>query len=788
MGFSLAQNSNPHFYPNYQSNREFWTLNGHTADPCVNREELYGGLPPSSSVIVNNNNNALGTTAPKTDCSGLQLPDPSVTILIPSSGSVTPTGGWNFALTMTGRNLALGSATGGTPSVALSFPGGACATIDTTTIVAGTFSGSNFLFTVPASWTSPMKEFEILPRKICYNAAAGVDPLYVQTGFKAGIVWDCDDTVTGRRCVDFVNPVVNPFPTTILSARELAIRYQRTKCIRHTIADHSGANVPLMVGQCINTNVASGCQGAAIDPISMKCCDSNLTLVQTINRPCLCRPDGSSSSPTCPTVESNCCTHTKYPELSPLYNSVGRGAWPEYYGECYNTTTHRCCDTGYRYDPGQDQCCNITGIQSLNSPCPCQSDSDCQGGQTLPGQGSSYGTDTTMYCCSLFWPDPYETGDSIISKIGAKTTYPRCNKYNNYPSTDFQSTNYPIATGPYQAQRCLGTCIDNRYQTCCNGVACHREFEVCCNSTCCNKFTSTCTEGRIPGTPNNRFNYNELDQPYEICTSIEVLNPLRGFWLYVWPAYLLLMTAVCTAFAVVFINKVSRRSFSFLERAMITIAFFTIIFACACYFAPIYKYGVFVVIVNIFTIITASARSKSLNLTLVIVQFITIMYLFDPFTGNNYLGFSAIRVANGDPDPESAGILYSIMKCFHTLTSFNSQQYCVNYYNYFNKDPNLEDFRRDNMSVPSFGYCGHGWITALYIFEGITIILTLLQFLLDLIALILRYKEERTEEFIRLEPEAVEFTPTTAAVPVVPVSVSPAMPYFPTGFTTAPIS
>jgi hypothetical protein len=258
-------------------------------------------------------------------------------------------------------------------------------------------------------------------------------------------------------------------------------------------------------------------------------------------------------------------------------------------------------------------------------------------------------------------------------------------------------------------------------------------------------------EGRIPGTPNTRFNYNELDQPYELCTSIEVLNPLRSFWIFVWPAYLLLMTCVCLAFVIAFVSKVSRRSFSMLERSMITISFFTIIFACACYFAPIYKYGVWVVIVNMFTIIVASARSKGLNLALLIVQFITLLYLFDPFTGNNYVGFAALRISNGDPDPESAGILHSIQKSFHSLNSFNSRKWCATYYDYFMKDPQLQDFRRDNIKVPSFGYCGHGWITALYIFEGFTLMLTLIQFVLDLIAYILRFKEQRSYEPIELE-------------------------------------
>jgi len=767
LGLCIAQ---PRTYPNYQSNREFWTVNGYTADPCVNREELFNGI------------NNLGSTTARQDCIGNQLPDPSITILIPNLlSNPTPLAAYTMTLTIIGRNLATGF-------MRLTTPGGLCGSNIDPTLVAATVSsvGGAFFLNIPAAWQANALELEVLPRKLCFFAGT-VDPIttsYAYTGFKIGVVRDCDDTIVGKRCVDLVKDptFLNPLSATNLplSTREQAIRAARTTCIRHTNGDRSGVGIQMPMGQCINTNIATACQGAAMDPISMKCCDSNFTIVQWINRPCFCRPDGATTSPICPSGEPVCCTHTKYPELIRLHNTVGLAVFPQYFGECYNTSVHRCCDTGYRYDPGQDQCCNITGIQSANIPCPCAVDADCQGGQSLLGQGYTYGQDTTMFCCSQFWPDPYEIGDSIVSKLGTQASYTRCNKYINFPNTQFPDTVYPLGTGPYQAQRCFGICIDNRYQTCCNGVACRKQFEYCCNSTCCNRYTSTCTEGRIPGTPNTRFNYNELDQPYEICTSIEVLNPLRGFWVFVWPAYLLLMTAVCCAFVLAFITKVSRRSFSFLERAMIAIAFFTIIFACACYFAPIYKYGVFLTIVNLFTVIVAGARAKPLNIALVVVQLITLLYLFDPFSGNNYLGFSSLRVVNGDPDPQSGGILYSIQKMMPNLNTFVQQQYCANYYNYFMKDPQLMDFRRDNIAVPSFGYCSHGWITALYIFEGIALILTLTQFILDLIALILRYKEERSEEFIRLEPEPVEYTTTTTPVPVMPI-VAPSTPYYPFG-------
>jgi hypothetical protein len=261
------------------------------------------------------------------------------------------------------------------------------------------------------------------------------------------------------------------------------------------------------------------------------------------------------------------------------------------------------------------------------------------------------------------------------------------------------------------------------------------------------------------GTPGNRWNYNELDQPYEVCTTIETLTPLKGFWLFVWPAYMLTMTCICMAFVLAFVGKSSRRSFAFLERAMITVAFLTIILAVACFFAPVYKYGVWLVIVSLFTVVVAAARVKYLNLALVIVQFITLMYLFDPLNGNNYLNFASLRTPSGLPDPTSAGVLHSIQKIFPNLPTIQAQRYCSEYYDYFSYDPQMYDYRRTNPAKLTFGYCGDGWITALLIFEGIVLMLVLVQFVLDLIAFVLRFKEERSYDPIELEVRGVDEVP-----------------------------
>jgi hypothetical protein len=257
------------------------------------------------------------------------------------------------------------------------------------------------------------------------------------------------------------------------------------------------------------------------------------------------------------------------------------------------------------------------------------------------------------------------------------------------------------------------------------------------------------------GALGNKWNNKDYNQPFETCTTIEYLTANKAFWLFVWPAYLLTMTCICMAFVIAFVGKSSRRSFAFLERAMITVAFLTIIFAVCCFFAPIYKYGVWLVIVALFTVIVAAARLVYLNGLLVIVQFLTLMYLFDPLNGNNYLNFSTLRV-NGLPDPQGAGVLHHIQKIYPSVNGIRAQQYCTNFYGYFAYDPALYDYRYTNPAKPTFGYCGDGWITALLIFEGIVLLLALVQFVLALIAFILRFKEERSYDPIELEVRGVD--------------------------------
>ena len=100
-------------------------------------------------------------------------------------------------------------------------------------------------------------------------------------------------------------------------------------------------------------------------------------------------------------------------------------------GDCFNPRTHRCCNTGFKYDPGSEQCCSINGLQryscgnktlyyhfltffhflfSLNAPCPCSQDSHCQiAGQAVNGDVNQGYRMQDMMCCIQTAPAIYET-------------------------------------------------------------------------------------------------------------------------------------------------------------------------------------------------------------------------------------------------------------------------------------------------------------------------------------------------------------------------------------------
>lgn len=260
-------------------------------------------------------------------------------------------------------------------------------------------------------------------------------------------------------------------------------------------------------------------------------------------------------------------------------------------------------------------------------------------------------------------------------------------------------------------------------------------------------------------TIGNRRNPLEYGVRYEVCSTIEQMDVLRAYWIFVLPTFLLASTFLGVAVVVCFITHSTRRSYSYVERAMIVLAVLTTIFGLPAYFAPIYKYGVWVCFTCIFTMIAAGARVRWLNAAAVALNFVLLMYLFDPFNGNRYFNFASLRVENGDPDPESGGLLAATGKTWRSLNSAKFTRYCTTWYDYFAIDSQMVDERWYNMDRVTYGYCSRGWVTALLIFEMLVLLLTLVQFVLCFIALILRFAEERSLDPIELEVHAADEVP-----------------------------
>eukprot|EP00994_Dinema_validum_P002409 NODE_152_length_2340_cov_299.375382_g108_i0.p1 GENE.NODE_152_length_2340_cov_299.375382_g108_i0~~NODE_152_length_2340_cov_299.375382_g108_i0.p1 ORF type:complete len:728 (+),score=158.22 NODE_152_length_2340_cov_299.375382_g108_i0:55-2238(+) len=708
---------------------EFRYLEGKTADPC---------------------NKHLDSDINR-DCEKhTQWPAPAVTILLPSvksgGNTKTPSGQnlYNTRLTIHGvgfpRGIPAGSppttpAIGGTGRLGLADSRDSCRFIDTTIppVTATTNGlGNQMTFKVTSSWDSLKLELEDRPRLLCWSPYTAT-PKWQYTGFKIGVVWNCDDAVD----VD-VNAKCGSETVRALSAEwkdfspmQKEARIQKTVCCKGTIVNTIAA------GQCINPNTQACCGGAAYEIANERCCNSTSEWVAQVDGQCPC-----SEARDCPVSES-CCLPSKYPELALNVSNLNT-VWPIYRGNCYEPTRQSCCDTGAVYDPGAQQCCTINGVQSLNIPCPCNKTSDCAGsnvGNTVPNK---------HICCSQTAPQPDEeyTHDSKLM----------CNVY----------ANFPTGQGSHFVQRCLGQCIDPKYQICCNGRACMKTYEKCCNSTCCNKWSATCFKGHRPTAPGMRVNHlgfvpDVFGTPlvYEVCSSMEAITTIKAFWIFVLPAMLLLASHMGLALVLVFASKATPRSFSKMEYGIMAVAVVTSYLAMTLFFAPVWKYGLWVISVQFLAFLAASARIRWLNVLCVIAQVITLIYLFDPFHGNALLTLTSTRTLTttwgSADDVHQSGLLHAISKTWHSATLVETQKYCWTYYQYFMLDANLLDVERyDNLAPITFGYCSRGWVTALLFFGAAVMTGVAIQVFLCLLGLFYRFRHQKASDYDdeEYEPEA----------------------------------
>lgn len=633
---------------------------------------------------------------------------------------------------------------------------------------------------------------------VCQGACPVASENWIHTNMRYAVVPPCDgdnnanrsitNTNTAHLCevyADTISPVVifgeiNVFPTGVIPpaawwtpaqpdrAHLLFLeRKQRTKCCgwrESGVRDLRGNSLNKRWGVCINPLLENCCSrtGALQLPINQqqgtqqadggigkpyskfreKCCfggnltieaqqentnrmpyerTPNPTVISYLDDYCPCKLGMQvemcqQQRPTFPTgaVKPKCCIATKYPELA-VKPSV-EFAW----GKCFDDVSTKCCDTGDIYDPGSMTCCKINGVQTINKPCPCSADSHC-----------SWGAEALfMRCCQdtarPILPTPMENNDL-------------CGIYVNFPN----------GTGPSENQPCLGHCIDTRWQICCNGASCIDEYEVCCNNTCCNKFNQRCTMGLRGGAPGAPFNRYEFRVPYEVCTSVEGLTPFVAVQAFVVPLFLLIATFISLAATLFFAKRQSTlQPLSTYERSMFALCCVIILFAWPFFFSPLYKYGVVTIWAAFFVMLASLSQLRQLNIAALVVITVLLIYLVDPFYGNEILTLAEDR----DAPPINSVHGYSGILSSTAMQILSGQSRCIEWYNFFQRDPKTEDrLRWDNPEKTSFGFCSRGWYVALALFGGILIALTFFLFFVTLVTHIrniLFEKAQKTDDVV----------------------------------------
>jgi len=142
------------------------------------------------------------------------------------------------------------------------------------------------------------------------------------------------------------------------------------------------------------------------------------------------------------------------------------------------------------------------------------------------------------------------------------------------------------------------------------------------------------------------------------------------------------------------------------------------------------------------------SQLRALNLGAIIVLGICLIYLIDPFYGNEILTLAEDRrppLFNGVHG--YSGVLSSL--AMHTI---NGQTACTTWYDFFSRDVATEDqLRWDNPAKITFGFCARDWMTFLSIFSGLLIIVVFVLFFVTLITHIrntLFEKAQKTDDLV----------------------------------------
>jgi hypothetical protein len=429
-------------------------------------------------------------------------------------------------------------------------------------------------------------------------------------------------------------------------------------------------------------------------------------------------------------------------------------------GFCWDTTLAsmpwRCCEDGNIFEPAQQQCCRINGVQSTFEGCPCEIDADCSALQPAH-------TTSASRCCKQRFPNPRLQPESKIQQ---------CNPYANFPTPSTLQpnpfapaaapfplqalgNNFPNGAGgnaPTDFQRCTGRCIDPTWQICCNGAVCVNQYERCCNDTCCNLHSQTCVDGYRAGSFASRFNANNFNFEFEICSTIEAMNGRRAFNIFIVPVFLLFATVASLALLLTFTRRAVEHVFELTERAIVFFAAFSVLIATVYFFSPMYKFGITIIWINLALIAIAAIRSIRPAILAVILQFILILYIIDPFPANHWFGMS--HGATGENELANPNDLPSSL--FETSYFWwkDRGERCVRHFDYFHFDFNARDTARyHNPAVKTFGYCSREWISVLMIFAGLLIITELLLLLLVIYSLV-KLLGFKPDEVVQLEVRA----------------------------------
>lgn len=189
------------------------------------------------------------------------------------------------------------------------------------------------------------------------------------------------------------------------------------------------------------------------------------------------------------------------------------------------------------------------------------------------------------------------------------------------------------------------------------------------------------------------------------------------------------------------------------EKAIVALAFLVILFAWPLFFSPLYKYGVAIIWVAFFSLLAAIAGVKRLLPIALIVQIILLIYIFDPFAGNEILNLSYTRRVNLKPSSavpilgsrtQDSGVAYSgVFLSIMALWRGDGVAYrgarCTRFYDgYFQRDSWVEDFERRDFgaSKTTFGFCAREWFSALMIIEIIMAMWVIILFVVTLVAFI----------------------------------------------------